>query len=78
MFVVAVWKVGDDSECSDYSIPHFSTRKQVTVSLLEDKHLWEKATGQKASKAHRCKNGAHKHTNGSPSKNRDAKPLENE
>lgn len=34
-------------------ISHFSARKQVTVSLLEDKHLWEKATERKASEGHR-------------------------
>lgn len=34
-------------------ISHFSARKQVTVSLLEDKLLWEKATEGKASEGHR-------------------------
>lgn len=34
-------------------ISHFSARKQVTASLLGDKHLREKATEQKASEGHR-------------------------
>lgn len=34
-------------------ISRFSARKQVTASPLEDKHLWEKATEQKANEGHR-------------------------
>lgn len=34
-------------------ISHFSAREQVTASLLEDKHLWEKATERKTNEGHR-------------------------